>query len=105
MAGTGSHTEPLTNLCRKQVGTKMSDLFWPAVAVGFLVSVDAEVQERAAFHGGPSWPVELSEAFPWNEPVEQTFAVDSMLRWRRSGPAKGKRQRPVRAGRRKYQCA
>ena len=80
-----------------RVGAKMADRFWLAMAVGLLFATHAQAQDRTAVHGAPSRPVELSEAFPWDEPVEQTFTVDSVLRWRRGMPAEGKQQHLIRA--------
>jgi hypothetical protein len=34
----------------------------------------------------------VSEAFPWDAPVEQTFTVDSVLRWRRGTPVEGQQR-------------
>jgi hypothetical protein len=62
----------------------MANWFCETAAVGLLLVTQAHAQGRTATHGTPSRPLELSEAFPWDEPVEQTFSVDSVLRWRRS---------------------
>jgi len=77
----------------------MANRFCVAVAVGLLFAPHGHAQGRTAVHGAPSRPVELSEAFPWDEPVEQTFTVDSVLRWRRGTPAEGQQQTLLRASR------
>jgi hypothetical protein len=74
----------------------MANRFCVAAAVGLLFAVHVHAQARNAIHGVPSRHVELSEAFPWDEPVEQTFTVDSVLRWRRGTVSE---QTLVRAGR------
>jgi hypothetical protein len=76
----------------------MAKRFCAAVAGGLLFAVQAHVQARAAVHGAPSRPVELSEAFPWDAPVEQTFTVESVLRWRRSLPVERNQQTLFGAG-------
>jgi hypothetical protein len=80
-------------------GRKMADRFCVSVAFGLLFATHAQAQERIAVPGAPSRPVELSEAFPWDEPVEQTFTVESVLRWRSGTPAEGQQQTLVRPGR------
>jgi hypothetical protein len=70
----------------------MADRFCVWAALGLLFAAHAQAQQRVAVHGEPSRPVELSEAFPWDEPVEQTFTVDSVLRWRRGRAAEGQQQ-------------
>jgi hypothetical protein len=65
----------------------MANRFWVAAAIGLLFASHARAQDRAAAGAAASRPVELSEAFPWDEPVEQTFTVASVLRWRRGVPA------------------
>lgn len=82
--------------CHRQLGAKWPIGFAP-VASGLLFAVHAHVQGRTAVHGPPSRPVELSEAFPWDEPVEQTFTVNSVLRWRRSLPVERRQQNLVRS--------
>ena len=77
----------------------MPDRFRVMVAVGLLFATHAQAQERVIAYGAPLRPIELSEAFPWDEPVEQTFTVDSVLRWRRAPPAEGQQQTLTGAGR------
>jgi hypothetical protein len=77
----------------------MAGRFRVAVALGLLLATHTQAQEQIAPRGAPSRPIELSEAFPWDEPVEQTFTVDSVLRWRRGSPAEAQQQTLIRAGR------
>jgi hypothetical protein len=65
----------------------MADRYCVAVAACFLFAHCAYGQGQTASRGAPSRHVELSEAFPWDEPVEQTFTVNSVLRWRRGAAA------------------
>jgi len=76
----------------------MANRFCSAVASRILFAVHAHAQGRTAVYGPPSRPVELSEAFPWDEPVEQTFTVDSMLRWRRGMLPERNQQTLIGAG-------
>jgi len=53
-----------------------------AVAIGLLFSVGAQAQQPG--HTAERQPAELCEAFPWDVPVEHSFSVDSVLRWRQA---------------------
>ena len=67
------------------------------VAFGLLFSAHAYAQGHTASRGATSQAAELSEAFPWDEPVEQTFSVESVLRWRRGTAAERDHQTLIRA--------
>jgi hypothetical protein len=50
--------------------------FCLAAFSGLVFSLGAHGQEKV------SAPVEICEAFPWDIPVEKSFTVASVLRWR-----------------------
>lgn len=89
---------PSTNFAPARVGSKMSVTIWLGLAAGLVFSVDAQAQSAVSGHGDPSRPIELCEAFPWDEPVEQTFTVASVLRWRRGGQAPRPERNPALDG-------
>jgi hypothetical protein len=76
----------------------MSHAVCLAVAFGLLFSPGAQAQERTTGGGGQSRPVELCEAFPWDVPVEQSFTVASVLRWRRGEHDVRQARKSVRDG-------
>jgi hypothetical protein len=51
-----------------------------ALFVGLTLVHDARAQESVA----QGTLAEICEAFPWDVPVEQSFTVASVLRWRRA---------------------
>jgi hypothetical protein len=63
---------------------KTSNVFWAIAAVGLLFSPAVHAGESASGRDGTSRSIELCQAFPWDAPVEQTFSVASVLRWRRA---------------------
>jgi hypothetical protein len=73
----------------------MSEIFRVIVAIGLLVSTGTKAQEPVCGRGEPSRSMELCQAFPWDEPVEQTFTVGSVVRWRQTAPDVRRRQKPV----------
>ena len=62
----------------------MSNISRVIVAIGLLVSASAQAREDVSDRVGPTRTIELCQAFPWDEPVEQTFSVASVINWRRA---------------------
>jgi hypothetical protein len=58
-------------------------MLWLTVAAGLLFSFAAQAREPDFGESSAARHIELCEAFPWDEPVEQTFTVDAVSRWRR----------------------
>ena len=94
--GAGDASERMG--CRMLVSSKMSDMLWVAAAIGLLVCPGAVAREPVASQPAPSRPVELCEAFPWDEPVEQTLTVELVLHWRRDANGVHRAMQPTRAG-------
>jgi hypothetical protein len=54
------------------------------IGTGVIVGLAPLRDARAQEHSGHRTPAEICEAFPWDVPVEQSFTVASVLRWRRA---------------------
>ena len=63
-------------------GSNMSGTLRVIIAIGLMCSPAARAQEFDPDHDANSRSVELCQAFAWDEPIEQTFTVASVLRWR-----------------------
>lgn len=80
------------------MNARMSDVVCVATAFGLLASPHAQAQQRASADARQSPPVELCEAFPWDVPVEQSFTVASVLRWRHGEQAVRQARNSLREG-------
>jgi hypothetical protein len=63
-------------------GSNMSGALRVIIAIGLMCSSAARAQEFGPDRDASSHSVELCQAFAWDEPIEQTFTVASVLRWR-----------------------
>jgi hypothetical protein len=77
------------------VGSNMSNKFKMIAAVlvrGLVCAPCVLAGEAGSGHRGADPPTEVCEAFPWDVPVEQSFSVESVMRWRRAMRERGPRQ-------------
>jgi hypothetical protein len=56
-----------------------------AAAIGLIFSGGVQAQETT--HDMHGQPIEVSEAFPWDMPTENSFSAAAVLRWRRAQAA------------------
>jgi hypothetical protein len=76
----------------------MSSIFRLTLALCVLVSLGAKAQETGSTRDGQREDAEVCEAFSWDVPVEQSFSVESVLRWRRLTRGAGQQQHPRSPG-------
>jgi hypothetical protein len=59
-------------------------LLGTSVLIGLTLGHHVRAEEPGAPQRRTPPPTEICEAFPWDVPVEQSFTVASVLRWRRA---------------------
>jgi hypothetical protein len=51
-------------------------------AIGLIISGGVQAQEM--YHDMRGQPIEVTEAFPWDMPTENSFSAEAVVRWRRA---------------------